>query len=241
MAQKSAADSSSSRGFNDVLGAVLLASALLLLVAQLSFDRHDIAFNNVPVVRPIHNLIGVIGAYLAYGLFFLFGVGAYLIPVLLVLFASSCVPGFFQWLGLGRPAEAMEHFQQRWRWHLIWAFVFLISFGGLLHHADIAGLMKNGRESIGSTSIGGWLGYATYEYGFWMLGKIGSIIVYGTLSLISSTTGSECCSAKSRWRKSSRMKPFSNAAHAIWNGRKRNSNNKSPASRRNLSPQPPQV
>src|ERR1044071_6602351 len=136
MAQKSAADSSSSRGFNDVLGAVLLASALLLLVAQISFDRNDVSFLTSQVNQPVHNLIGYIGVYMAYASFFLFGVGAYLIPVLLVLFASSCLPGFFSWLGLGRLAEAMEHFQQRWRWHLIWGLVFLICLGGLFYILD---------------------------------------------------------------------------------------------------------
>ena len=36
--------SDSHNGFNDVIGVALLAAALLLLVAQLSFDRNDISF-----------------------------------------------------------------------------------------------------------------------------------------------------------------------------------------------------
>src|SRR5882762_3243556 len=38
------ADSGSSRGFDDIVGVVLLVAALLLLVSQLSFNHEDISF-----------------------------------------------------------------------------------------------------------------------------------------------------------------------------------------------------
>ena len=59
-------------GLNDIIGVALLAAALLLLVAQLSFDHRDISFLYKPADKsvPIHNWIGVGGAYLAW-LFFL--------------------------------------------------------------------------------------------------------------------------------------------------------------------------
>src|SRR5947208_3602780 len=43
MARKAAADAETGHGFNDIIGVALLAFALLLLVAQLSFDPHDLA------------------------------------------------------------------------------------------------------------------------------------------------------------------------------------------------------
>jgi len=64
-------------GFGDVIGVALLAVALLLLVAQLSFDRYDISFFRDPHNKPIHNWIGPLGAYLAWGSFLPLG----LVPI----------------------------------------------------------------------------------------------------------------------------------------------------------------
>ena len=50
--------SESHHGFADVIGIVLLAAALLLLVAQLSFDRGDIAVLTTSPNDPLHNWIG---------------------------------------------------------------------------------------------------------------------------------------------------------------------------------------
>ena len=40
--------SNSAHGFGDIIGVALLAAALLLLVAQWSFDRDDISFLTTP-------------------------------------------------------------------------------------------------------------------------------------------------------------------------------------------------
>ena len=61
--------SGSNNGSGDVIGVALLAVALLLLVAQLSFDRYDLSFFRDPHNKPIHNWIGPLGAYLAWGTF----------------------------------------------------------------------------------------------------------------------------------------------------------------------------
>ncbi|HXS67319.1 MAG TPA: hypothetical protein VN761_00655, partial [Candidatus Polarisedimenticolia bacterium] len=45
------ADSGSSRGFDDAIGATLLFLAVLLLLAQLSFDPCDIGFIKQPPFR----------------------------------------------------------------------------------------------------------------------------------------------------------------------------------------------
>jgi hypothetical protein len=52
---------------------VLLAAALLLLVAQLSFDRYDLPTTLIPPNHPAHNWIGLLGARVAYASFFIFG------------------------------------------------------------------------------------------------------------------------------------------------------------------------
>ena len=58
MSRKSSSDSHN--GFDDVIGVALLAVALLLLVAQLSFDRYDLSFFNDPHNKPVHNWIGTV-------------------------------------------------------------------------------------------------------------------------------------------------------------------------------------
>jgi S-DNA-T family DNA segregation ATPase FtsK/SpoIIIE len=177
MSRKSGADSN--RGLNDVIGVVLLAAALLLLVAQCSFDRYDLSFFRDPHNKPVHDWIGTIGAYLAWGAFLPLGLAGYLLPWLLAAFGVSYLLNFPGWL------------RERLRWSLLWAAVLLISLTGLLYIMDNAGLMGKIREDVGSQSAGGWLGYATYgqtahyEYGFCLLGDIGATIVYATLCLIS--------------------------------------------------------
>jgi S-DNA-T family DNA segregation ATPase FtsK/SpoIIIE len=164
--------SESHHGWADFIGLALLATALLLVVAQWSFDQHDIPFNNAPPNQPPHNWIGRLGAHFAWVFFLVFGVTAYLLPV---LFAAFGVGYLFNFLGYLR-----EHS----RWSLMWAGVLLLSLTGLLHIMEDSGLAGKVRDQIGAHSAGGLLGFLTFEYGFWMLGKIGAIIVYTTLSLI---------------------------------------------------------
>jgi S-DNA-T family DNA segregation ATPase FtsK/SpoIIIE len=173
--------SESPHGFNDVIGFALLAAALLLLVSQWSFDRHDISFLFKPADSKviIHNWIGLIGAYLAWFSFLAMGITAYLVPFLLGLFGVSHLLHFFSYL------------RERMAWSLIWSLVLLLSLTGLLYIFDDEHWMGNIRESIGSQSAGGWLGYASYgqtpnyNFGFSLLGPIGATIVYITLVLIS--------------------------------------------------------
>ncbi len=159
-------------GWADFIGIALLAAALLLVVAQFSFDCCDLPTLCNPANQPPHNWIGRLGAYFAWGFFLMFGVTAYLVPV---LFAAFGVGYLFNFLGYLR-----EHS----RWSLLWAGVLLLSLTGLLHIMEDSGLTGKARDQIGAHSAGGLLGFLTYEYAFWMLGKIGAIIVYGTLSLI---------------------------------------------------------
>src|SRR5262245_27996689 len=74
------------RGFSDIIVIVLIALALLLLVAQLSFDSRDVQANRVPPNETTHNWIGAAGAFGANGFFLLFGAGAFVLPMLLLLF-----------------------------------------------------------------------------------------------------------------------------------------------------------
>jgi DNA segregation ATPase FtsK/SpoIIIE, S-DNA-T family len=164
--------SESHHGFADVIGVALLAAALLLFVAQLSFDRGDIAALGLPVNKPMHNLIGWLGAHFAWLSFLAFGVTAYIVPLLLAAFGVAYL---FNFLG---------YLRERSKWSLLWAGVLLISLTGLLHVMQDSGWTGQVNVRLGTHSAGGALGWLTFEYAFWMLGKVGAVIVYGTLSVI---------------------------------------------------------
>ncbi len=175
------APSDSSNGFNDIIGVALLAAALLLLVAQLSFDSHDIRFLFKPPDKwsPPHNWIGVGGAYLAWVFFLPLGVAAYLVPVLLAIFGAAYLLNFLGYL------------RERLRWSLLWSAMLIVSVTGLLYILDNGGSRGIIHEKIGSLSAGGWLGFLTYgqtqnyNFGISLFGPIGATIVYVALCLSS--------------------------------------------------------
>ena len=111
-------------GFNDIIGVALLAAALLLLVAQLSFDRYDLAFIHTPPNKPMHNWIGPFGAHVAYASFFLFGLGAFVLPFLLAAFGLGYLFNFLVTCANGGSGPASG------------ASVMMLSLTGLLHIMD---------------------------------------------------------------------------------------------------------
>ena len=177
MSRKSGADSN--HGFNDVIGVALLAAALLLLVAQWSFDRYDLSSVRVPANKEVHNWIGTIGAYLAYSTFCPLGIAAYLLPWLAAIFGVAYLLNFFSYL------------RERLGWSLLWTFMLLVSLTGLLHLTGRIKWFSSLSETIHAPFAGGWLGYLTYGqthervFGFALLGPLGATIVYAALGLIS--------------------------------------------------------
>jgi S-DNA-T family DNA segregation ATPase FtsK/SpoIIIE len=179
MARKSGDDSNSKNGLNDVIGVALLALALLLLVAQLSFDRYDLASVRIPPNKEVHNWIGTIGAYLAWFTFRPLGIAAYLLPWIFAAFGVAYLMNF------------LGHLRERLRWCLLWTALLFVALTGLLHLAGRIELLNDWRVSINADFAGGWLGYLTYgrmaqyDYGFALLGNLGATIVYAALGLIS--------------------------------------------------------
>src|SRR5215471_7599168 len=175
MARKTATANESHHGFNDIIGIVLMVLAVLLLAAVLSFDPSDLATHRNPPNRPEHNWIGPLGARMAEGAFFLFGITGYTLPVLLAFVGLGC---FFQ---------SLAYLRRRWPW----AAVLLLSCMGLLHLADVNHLRDPGafltraREAISAPCLGGFFGMSFYDFGFKLLGRVGAGIIYVALDLIS--------------------------------------------------------
>ena len=95
-------------GARIILGVALLPVALFLLLSLLSFDYHDISYLHLqsPESSVPHNLVGPVGAWTAFVLFMISGVGAYFAPLwlavlgLLMIFKRGrIVPSAF-WIGM---------------------------------------------------------------------------------------------------------------------------------------------
>ena len=108
----------------------------------------------------------------------MFGVVAYLLPLLIAVFGAAYLFGFLHYL------------RERLQWSLLWSVGLLVSLTGLLFLADRGGILGRLHESIGANSAGGGLGYlsygesARYQWGFSLLGPIGATIVYAALCLV---------------------------------------------------------
>ncbi|MBU2103213.1 MAG: DNA translocase FtsK, partial [Candidatus Omnitrophica bacterium] len=74
--------------------------ALIVLLSLFSYTPRDIAFLSYPP-HATHNFIGIVGAYLAFGLFFLFGYASYFFPFYFFCLGFDAL-GFWRFFGLGR-------------------------------------------------------------------------------------------------------------------------------------------
>jgi DNA segregation ATPase FtsK/SpoIIIE, S-DNA-T family len=167
MARKDSSSNSLTHGFGDIIGIVLIASALLLLLALLSFDRSDLATNQVPPNETTHNWIGPFGAWLANGLFFTVGAGAFVLPVLMLAF------------GLGYLFQILSYLQERrfWALSLFFSCVALLGF----YSSAFEALKTN----LNAPNAGGFVGLLAERYISGFVGLAGATIIVGTVYLIS--------------------------------------------------------
>ncbi len=166
MAKRTAQDAAPHQGFNDIIGIVLMGAATLLLISLLSFDPNDISRIKNPPNHPMHNAIGPIGAWVAYGWFFWVGLSAYVLPVMLMF------------VGLGCFFEKMAYVRRRWPWTIV-LFVCLMTLFDL-YVSGSHGLALRLR-----TMPGGVLGHDLNQYIFGNFGATGATIIFLVLALIS--------------------------------------------------------
>lgn len=92
---------------NEIWGVFFLLLGLFALASLVFFDNRDVAFYSSNPLASTRNYTGVAGAYLAFGLFLVFGSSAYVIPAVFLLwsfcFFRQRVPErkLFKFIGLG--------------------------------------------------------------------------------------------------------------------------------------------
>ena len=171
------------RGLNDIIGVVLLAVALLLFIAMTSFDRNDVAANTTNRNVTPHNLIGGAGSWIAHLFFQAFGAGAFVLPLLCVLFGVACF-----W-------NTLHHLRRRWPWGVV-LFLCCVGFLALFTDTKImdalaknpkhpgAGFFENAAFNLGSASAGGIVGVWMNQL-FGNFGKLGAGIIYVVVYVVS--------------------------------------------------------
>ena len=167
MSRKEASTSSKERGFNDVIGLALIPVAVLLMVSLLTFNPKELTSNQVPP-EPITNWVGPFGAHLANALFFIFGAGAFVLPVILFAFGVACF------------LEPLAYLRRR----KIWATVFFVSCLGLLGiYSDHLAQLNLNKPTIG---FGGFIGLQIDTYvRKGMFGLPGATLIFASLYFIS--------------------------------------------------------
>jgi S-DNA-T family DNA segregation ATPase FtsK/SpoIIIE len=169
MARKEATQSQS-HGLNDVIGVVLAFAALLLVVALLSYDPLDMGLNVTSPNNPLHNPTGPLGAWVALKLFWVFGIGAFMIPVLLLMF------------GLGYLFRFLSYLRRRWFWGA--ALLLCCMCLASLFEANWRWL-GHLQRALNAPSVGGLIGLFLNAHVLHYVGKVGAAIVLAAVYVIS--------------------------------------------------------
>ena len=146
---------------NEIWGVFFLLLGLFILASLLFFHPEDMPFYSSHPTVPVANYAGIFGAYAAFGLFLVFGVSAFVIPFIFLLWAECFfhqnVPErkLFKFLGLGIA---------------------------LLASATLVAITVGLEQRFTS---GGALGYVVGNYLLRYVGKLGSYIIVGGVLLLS--------------------------------------------------------
>ncbi len=166
MAKKAAPNAAAPRGFNDLIGIVLVLAALLLFCSLVSYDPFDTPDVRNPPNHSIHNWVGPFGAWMAREWLLWVGFSAGLLPLILALIGLGC---FFEFLGSVR---------RRWPWTVV---LFACCMGLL----DLYKPFLSGAQARLNTTPGGILGTNLNLHLFSYFGTVGATIIFLALYFVS--------------------------------------------------------
>ncbi len=149
--------------WNEIQAIILFAIALLVFISFVTFDFSDIELFTSKVNRPIINSVGLFGAYLGAVMFFIMGLSAYVIPILILIWAMARFSGV-------TPQKL---------YFKIFGTLFLILASSALF--SICG----GQELSFRFRLGGIVGLVFSDFLVKYLGRFGAILVIIVLFLLS--------------------------------------------------------
>jgi len=145
---------------------VLVGLSLLLFLSLVSYDPFDVGNRAGNAMQPVHNFIGPVGAWLAFGAFQVFGVGAYFLMLVLAVIGVLLL---------------LQH-EVPWRGKFGAGLLLLLSASCLLH---IAGLRAVVKALNLPDSAGGYVGLFVGDIFQHTVGKPGTLIIFGVGYIVS--------------------------------------------------------
>ncbi|MDP3730609.1 MAG: DNA translocase FtsK 4TM domain-containing protein [Candidatus Omnitrophota bacterium] len=79
--------------WNEIQAILLFAAALLIFISFITFDFSDLQLFTSKVNHPVRNFAGLFGAYLGAIMFFIMGMSAYCLPILILVWAIARFSG----------------------------------------------------------------------------------------------------------------------------------------------------
>ena len=150
----------------ELVGVAIAVFGFMLFLALITFDKRD--FMPETNAHQSYNCIGIVGAYLGKGFLNLFGIGAFLIPLI------------FIGLGLSLPIPILKKIRLRWPWIIL----LMATLCCILEiHTNL--LPSKIIDNMMLIHGGGYLGYMLYEHVFFIFGKVGATTVLLALYLLS--------------------------------------------------------
>jgi len=149
--------------WNEIQAVILFAVSILIFISLVTFTFSDIGqFTSKPNV-PVRNLAGLVGVYIGSILFFLMGLGSYVIPLLFLSWAISRISGLTP---------------QRMYFKIFGTF-FLI-----LASSSIFSILGRGDNSF-RFSLGGIAGLVFSNFLVQYLGRLGAMLIIALLFVLS--------------------------------------------------------
>lgn len=149
----------------EIWALVLVGTALLLLLSLLSYDPFDVGNAAAGDQRRIHNFIGPVGAWIGYLTFSTWGVGGYVLMLVLGVIGGMLL--------LGREVP--------WRGKAGAGLLLLLSSACLLHLAGFESV----RQTLNLPSAGGLVGMFVGDFFARLLGTVGTVIIFVVAYLVS--------------------------------------------------------
>ena len=156
----------------EVIGLIWIAVAVFIALALFSYSAKDPSFTTFAMTRKIHNLGGVVGAYLAGLVFFLLGFGSYFFPLALLVTAVS------YFVEKESPGNQLVEAPL---WQKMAASLALVFFLTLGSHLWVGEVTLGGQPSDAGGLVGWWLGGRLVRF----FGNRGSDILVGAGILLS--------------------------------------------------------
>ena len=149
--------------WNEIQAILLFAVALLIFISFVTFDFSDLGLFTSQVNHPVRNFAGLFGAYLGALMFFVMGMSAYCIPVLILIWAIARFSGI-------TPQKL---------YFKVFGTFFLV-----LASSALFSILGQGDNSL-RFRLGGIIGLVFSDFLVRYLGAVGAIIVIIVLFLLS--------------------------------------------------------